>query len=254
MSSGRYRLSVIVITFNEERNISACLQSVSWAGEIILVDSQSNDQTVSIARQYTDRIFIREWAGYGSAKSFALEQANNEWILWVDADERVTQELAEEIQEILMLQASEHSGYEVGRRAYFLGKWIKHCGWYPGYVVRLFRKKSAKFSASNVHEKVEVQGLIGTLRNDLLHFTDDNLFHYVWKLNRYTSLAVEDMIRSNRTVSLYDLIVRPPFIFMKMYVLRFGFLDGMHGLALSLLSASYVFVKYAKTWEHQNAR
>ncbi len=241
------KLSVIVITLNEERNIRECLESVKWADEVIVVDSQSKDRTVEIAREFTEKIFVIEWKGYGETKNFALSKVTNDWALWLDADERVPKELAEEIRQTI--QTSARNAFEVARRAYFLGKWIKHCGWYPGYVVRLFKKDSAKFNQSLVHEKVEFSGTIGRLNNDLLHFTDENLFHYFSKFNNYTSLAAQEMKRAGKTFSLYDVLVRPPFLFFKMYVLRLGFLDGIHGLILSAASAAYVFVKYGKLWE-----
>jgi glycosyltransferase involved in cell wall biosynthesis len=249
MTPDRKKISVIIITKSEERNISDCLRSVEWADEIVVVDANSSDRTVELARKFTDKIFVNEWLGYAAAKNFALEQCNNPWVLWLDADERVTPELAKEIQTTIGLTDSPYRGFEVARRAYYLGKWIRHCGWYPGYVVRLFRNENARFSDSRVHESLQLSGTIGRLKNDLLHFTDENLFHYFSKFNRYTTLAAEDVVEARKKFTLRDLLIRPPFLFLKMYVLRLGVLDGMHGLVLSLLSAAYVFVKYAKLWE-----
>ncbi len=243
------KLSVIVITLNEERNIRECLESVSWADEIIVVDAFSADKTVEYARQYTDKVFINEWKGYGETKNFALTKVTNEWVFWIDADERAPKELATEIQSIVQSNSPQISAYEVARRAYFLGKWIKHCGWYPGYVTRLFKKDAAIFSTSLVHEKVEFKGEIGKLKNDLLHYTDENLFHYFAKFNKYTSLAATELNEKKRPFSLYDVLIRPPYMFFKMFILRLGFLDGIHGLILSFASACYVFIKYAKLWE-----
>ncbi len=242
-------VSVIVITLNEERNIRACLESVKWADEIIIADSQSVDGTVSIAREYTDKVYRTEWRGYGEMKNYALSFVTREWVFWIDADERAPEELASEIRTIVNSSSPGHDAFEVARRAYFLGKWIKHCGWYPGYVVRLFKKDSALFSSSRVHERVEVKGTTGKLKNDLLHFTDENLFHYFSKFNNYTSLAAQELQAKNRGFSLYDVTIRPLFLFFKMFILRLGFLDGIHGLILSLASACYVFVKYSKLWE-----
>jgi len=249
MSTDDYNLSVIVITHNEEKNIEVCLQSVVWAREIIVVDSQSTDRTVELAKTFTKKIFIKEWMGYAGAKNFALDNATFDWILWLDADERVTPELASEIKSIVHNNAYDYTGFEVARRAYFLGKWIKHCGWYPGYVVRLFKRVKVRFNDSRVHEKVDINGTIGRLKHDLLHYTDDTLYHYLEKFNMYTTLAAADMKQAGKRFSLYDIIVRPPFLFFKMYIIRRGFLDGMHGLVLAMLSASYVFVKYAKLRE-----
>jgi glycosyltransferase involved in cell wall biosynthesis len=243
------KLSVVTITLNEEQNISDCLKSVSWADELIVVDAHSTDRTVELARQYTDCVYVADWKGYAAAKAFALQQAKNEWVLWLDADERVTDELADEIREIMSNESPPYERYEVARRAFFLGKWIRHCGWYPGYVVRLFRKSSAQFSDNRVHEHIVGEGQAGRLRNDLLHFTDENLYHYFAKFNRYTSLAAGELDASRRKFSLYDTLIRPPYLFFKMYVIRLGLLDGRHGLILSLLSSAYVFTKYAKLWE-----
>ena len=253
MNTVKHPLSVIVITRNEERNIAECLESVSWADEIVVVDAQSSDRTIELARQFTKKIYVNKWQGYGESKNFALTHVTHEWVLWLDADERVSADLRNEIQHILSASGNIFAGYEVARRAYFLGKWIRHCGWYPGYVTRLFQKSAGKFLTSRVHERLEIVGEIGRLRNDLLHFTDLTLFHYFSKFNRYTSLAADDVIHAGRLFSLYDVLVRPPFLFFKMYIVRRGFLDGIHGLVLSLLSAAYVFVKYAKVWERNGA-
>jgi len=241
-------VSVIVITFNEEENIAACLESVKWADEIIVVDARSADATVEIAKRFTGKVYSTEWKGYGGAKAFGLGHATHEWVFWLDADERVTAALAEEIAGIVG-RPSQEAGWEVARRAYFIGKWIRHCGWYPGYVVRLFRRESARFSQPHVHERVEITGGTGRLANDLLHYTDETIFHYLAKFDRYTTLAAKDLLERQRTTTWYDLLVRPPFMFVKMFVIKKGFLDGMHGFVLSLLSSAYVFMKYAKAWE-----
>ena len=253
MNSPSFPLSVIVITRNEERNIVECLKNVSWANDIIIVDSQSTDQTVALAREYARTILVTEWKGYGAAKNLALEKAINSWVLWLDADERVTDGLAAEIRQIISSETGAVQGYEVGRRAFFLGKWIRHCGWYPGYVVRLFTNKNASFSTASVHEHIEIEGLRGRLRHDLLHYTDENIFHYFSKFNRYTSLAAEDLFHGGKISRMYDLSVRPAFMFVKMYIFRLGFLDGMHGFILCLLSSAYVFTKYAKLKERSNS-
>lgn len=243
------RLSVIVITHNEERNIDACLASVRWADEIVVVDAQSSDRTVEIASKHTPHVHVKPWIGYAEAKNFALSRASSDWVLWLDADERVTPELAKEIQQVVRQNSGEPAGYSFPRRAYFLGKWIKHCGWYPGRVVRLFRRGAGTFSDSMVHEHVILDGSVGKLTHDLLHYTDENLDRYFAKFNRYTTLAAEELVAKHRSFRLLDLLVRPPVFFFKMYVVRLGFLDGIPGLILCVLSSSYVFTKYAKLWE-----
>ncbi|MBI5645967.1 MAG: glycosyltransferase family 2 protein [Ignavibacteriae bacterium] len=244
-------VSVIVIARDEERNIAACLESVAWAAQVIVVvDDRSTDATAELARKSGADVYVRPWLGYAGMKSAALQHASHEWVLWLDADERVLPELAREIDTVLATSPPE-TAFRVARRAYFLGKWIRHCGWYPGHVTRLFRKSHARFSSSAVHEHLEVDGPIGTLRNDLLHFTDDDLEHYFEKLNRYTSLAAQELVEAGRRVRARDLLLRPWAIFVKMYVLRGGFLDGTHGYLLSRLSAAYVLTKYAKAWQSQ---
>ena len=254
MAEARVNISVIVPTKNEEKNITDCLSSVSWADEVIVVDARSTDRTVEIAGRFTKNIFVRDWTGYAEVKQFALQKATHDWVFWLDADERVTPALAEELIAIVQSPRSSYRAYEVARRAYFLGMWIRHSGWYPGYVIRLFQRRMATFTSASVHEKVIVQGPVGRLTSDLLHYTDDTIFHYLTKMNRYTSLAAEDSARGNRPFRLSALLVRPPYQFFRMYILRLGFLDGMHGLILALLSAGHVFTKYAKLWDAERIR
>jgi glycosyltransferase involved in cell wall biosynthesis len=245
-------LSVIVITRNEERNIAACLESVAWADDIVIVDAESKDATLDLAGRFTQKIFVEPWKSFSDAKEFAVGKTSYDWVLWLDADERVTPELASEIRSLLN-SPPDQAAYSVARRAYFLGRWIKHSGWYPGRVTRLFRKDRASFSSAAVHEGLNVRGTIGNLRHDLLHFTDPNLFHYLAKFNRYTSLASRESFEAKKKFRPIDIVARPTWSFIKMYFLRFGFLDGAAGLLLALLSSFYVFTKYAKLWETWNS-
>jgi glycosyltransferase involved in cell wall biosynthesis len=242
--------SVIVITKDEEANIASCLASVAWAREIVIVDAGSTDRTVEIAQAVTSKVFVRPWDGFGPAKNFALNQATGEWILWLDADERVTETLRDELVQAMRSAATEVTGFTMPRRANFLGAWISHCGWYPGRVTRLFRRQAGRFSQHRVHERLELTGTIMPLTADLLHYTDPDLFHYYEKFNRYTTLAAEELYARGGSFRLRDLIVRPLWTFIRMYVLRLGFLDGIAGLILCSCSAGYVFTKYAKLWEH----
>jgi glycosyltransferase involved in cell wall biosynthesis len=246
-------VTVITLTLNEERNIRECLESARWADELIVVDSGSTDGTIGIARSFTSNVFSIKWEGYGAARNYALTKASSDWILWLDADERVTPELAAEIRGILMDPRHDVNGYAIARRAYFLGRWIRHSGWYPGRVVRLFKRGKGRFSETRVHEQLQIDGRAVTTRHDLLHLTDPDLVHYLSKFNTYTSLAAEDMANAGRRFRLRDLLLRPPFQFVKMYILRFGFLDGIEGFILAVLSGAYVFAKYAKLWERQNS-
>lgn len=239
-------LSVVVVTLNEESNIGESLRTVDWADEIIVVDSFSNDRTREIARRYTDRIYRIEKKGFGELKSYALSKASCDWVLSLDADERVTPELEREIRKTIEKPSFE--GYAIPRKAYFLGRWMRHGGWYPGYVMRLFKRGRGRFTNDLVHETVFIDGKVGKLKQDLLHYTDPDLAHYLEKLARYTSLAALDLKnRGERFQPLH--LLRPLLAFLKMYVTRAGFLDGIHGLVLSLLSSFYVLLKYAKLWE-----
>ncbi len=250
----KHPISVIVITHNEESMISDCLSSVQWADDIIVVDAYSKDRTVELARKFKSKVFQKKWEGYVSAKRLGMERAVYEWILWLDADERVPDDLALEIQRTIAQTSDSHAAYEIARRAFFLEKWIQHCGWYPGYVLRLFRKGKVRFTPSRVHERLESDGPVGRLQHHLLHYTDENLYHYFIKLNRYTSLATQDLDDAAYRFKLSDILIRPAFLFCKMYFIKRGFLDGMHGLILSALSAAYVFCKYAKIWELRQQR
>jgi glycosyltransferase involved in cell wall biosynthesis len=222
---------------------------VRWADELIVVDSGSTDRTVELAKSFTSHIMNVKWKGYGATRNLALDRCTGDWVLWLDADERVTPELAAEIQRIVQADEKEIAAYSVARRAYCLGRWIKHCGWYPSRVTRLFRREKGRFTENNVHEQLRVDGVVRELRHDILHYTDPDLNHYFVKFNRYTSLAAEDLHAAGRSFQISDILIRPWFQFFKMYILRRGFLDGLQGFVLSVVSSAYVFTKYAKLWE-----
>ncbi|MDZ7262736.1 MAG: glycosyltransferase family 2 protein [candidate division KSB1 bacterium] len=241
------KLSVIIITLNEEKNIRECLEGVQWADEIVVVDSRSSDNTCQIARNFTDKVFTVDWLGFSGTKNYALEKAEGQWVLWLDADERVPEELAQEIQKAI--QSDEVDGFYLPRKAYFLGRWIRHCGWYPGYVLRLFKREKARFNDALVHEGLEFQGKTGKLKTPLLHYTDRAIEHYFSKFNHYTTLAAQQLLQKGKQFRLMDLLFRPLHTFFRMYFLKLGFLDGIQGVILSVFSACYVFTKYAKLWE-----
>lgn len=249
-SKSQILLSAIVITKNEAENIRECLASLQWVDEIVVVDAESVDATVTLAKEFTEKVFVRPWEGYAAAKNFALSQCTNEWVLWIDADERVPSELRDEMIVKLAINPAVN-GFEIPRLANFLGKWMLHGGWYPGYVLRLFRLSTGRFNEKQVHEGVQVNGKIDRLHNHLVHYTDRNLQHYFEKFNRYTSLAAEELNRQGKRFHLWDLLFRPGWFFLRMYVFKAGFLDGLHGIILASLSAAYVFTKYAKLWEKQ---
>ncbi len=204
---------------------------------------------MSIVKEYSQiHVEIKEWLGYSKTKEFAVSLTKNNWVFWIDADEVITQELKNELFQFKKT-IPKFEAYSVARRAYFLGKWIKHSGWYPGRVVRLFNKHKVVFADKNVHEHLLVTGNIGKLSSDLEHYTDPDIYHYFEKFNRYTSLAAEELFGNNRKANFSDLFLRPIFIFKKMYIFRLGFLDGVHGFILAVFSSVYVFTKYAKLFE-----
>ncbi|MFQ5606399.1 MAG: glycosyltransferase family 2 protein [Candidatus Zixiibacteriota bacterium] len=237
-------LSVIIITKNEERNIQECLESVAWAGEIVLADSGSTDRTVEIAERHGARVKRVEWEGFGLTKQRALESVSGEWALSIDADERVTAELAREIREAITRQDA--AGYEIPRLTNFVGRWIRHSGWYPDPVLRLFRRERGRFSPAAVHESVILSGNCKRLKNHLLHYSYRSLEDYIARMNRYTSLAARELFEKEAPFSYWQPLLKPLAVATKRYFLKLGFLDGWAGAQIAILSAVYVFLKYAK--------
>jgi len=242
----RESITAIVMTFNEEHNIQGCLETLTWVDELIVADTGSTDRTVELARAYTETVLSLPWYGYGPTRNLALKEASRDWILFVDADERVTAELREVILAVLASRDYRFSAYRIPRRSNFIGRWIKGCGWYPGYVVRLSRKDYGKYTDVTVHEHLEVEGKTATLKQDLIHYTDPDLEYYFKKFNLYTTLAADDMLRTSSRPRLHHLLLRPPSTFLKMYFLKSGFREGLEGFTLCVFSAFYVFTKYAK--------
>ena len=239
-------LGALVLTNNEADNIEDCLSSLSWLDEIVVIDSYSEDNTVELAREYTNKVYQHEFEDFASQRNFGLEKLSTSWVLVVDADERVTPELAAEIKEVLTNPQAE--GYRIPRKNYFLGRWIKYCGWYPDYTLRLFKRAGNKYSGL-VHEGVEITGRVEELANPLLHYTYRSLTHYISKLNHYTSLSAEKKYQLGQNKGMTYIFLRPIVEFIKKYILRKGFLLGAHGLILSILLSYYSFLKYAKLWE-----
>ncbi len=242
-ASTRPRISVVIITKNEARNIVACLQSVSWADEIIVLDSNSSDATVQLAEGLGARVVQTEWLGYGQTKQRAVEMAAGPWILSLDADERVTPELASEVAQAA--QGNDVNAYAIPRLTWFVDRWIRHSGWYPGYVVRLFRRDSGHFSAARVHESVVVEGAVKRLREPLLHYSFNSLDEYHARQRAYVPLAAEEMHAAGKSAGVWRLFVHPAANFLKCYLFRLGFLDGLAGWRIAIHSSAYVFRKYA---------
>lgn len=243
-------ISVVIITRDEEKNIAGCLQSVQWAEDIVVVDAESRDRTVELCKKFTPRVYQRPWPGYAEQKSFALRHAKREWVLSLDADERVSDELREEISALVMSQP-ECDGYYLPRLSGYLGKWIRHCGWYPGYQLRLFRKSRTSVAQARVHEGFVVRGKVGYLHGALLHYSYRDLEENVRKLNRYSTLEAHDRLK-HAQVRWYHFVFHPLSEFWRKFVLRKGLREGMHGFVLCTMSAFQKMVLYMKIWQLQH--
>ncbi len=249
---GTGKLSVVIITRNEEDDIGPCLEGVQWADEIVVVDSCSEDATVEICRRFGCKVLEAKWEGYARGKNLGIEEAAGEWILSVDADERISPELAEEIKKVLPGK-SNYDGYLIPMKFYFFGHWMKYGGLYPKHHLRLFRKESGRFAERTVHEGVKVKGEVGYLENSMLHYSYKNLDDYLSKFDRYSTLGALDKAQGRRYGKWYPFL-RLPTEFILTYFIKQGFRDGFYGLLYSVLNAFYVFVKYMKLWERQYYR
>lgn len=238
------RLSVTVIALDQEANIGPCLESVSFADEIVVVDSGSQDRTVEVARGYTHRIFETSWQGFGRTKNFALDQAQMEWVFSLDTDERVPPALKDEILAVVKADGP-LTGYRVPRKNYFCGRWIRHLGWYPDYTLRLFKRGQGRFRDREVHEEVVVTGPVGHLKTPLDHFTYNSLGEYVSRMDRYARLAARELAKQGRRPYPGELAWRPFFTFLNLYFIKRGFLEGAPGYILAVLGSQYNFLKYS---------
>jgi len=243
------KISAIIITYNEEKDIERCLKSVSFASEIIVVDSYSTDNTVAICKRYTQRVYLREFKNFSGQKNYALSLANGEWIFSIDADEEVTKELEDEIMETVAKDAFFY-GYLVPRRSFIFNREFRYTGTQDDRQIRLFKKDRASFYQP-IHEKVKLQGRTGALRGHLNHYTYTTLSEYILRLNRYTSMEAEFLLQKKYRPNFFDVSFKPPLVFLKLYFLKGGFRDGIEGLLFSVLSGAYVFVKYAKCAEQR---
>jgi len=252
------RISVCIITFNEEQNIGATLDSVSAiADEVIVVDSGSSDKTVDIARARGARVFIEPWKGYAAQKNSSMAKATREWILSLDADEQVSPELSKSIGAIKSSSdASDVDGYMVNRRNIYFGRWLKHAGYYPDPKLRLIKRELAEFEPRAVHEDLRKPQRISSLQGDLLHFAYRRLEDLIEHSNRYSSLGAQMVVEARGKVgfSLFNVVVRPAARFFYAYFFRLGFLDGHEGLLTLINHASYVSWKYAKAWQLSRAQ
>lgn len=251
MQRDKQRISAVIIAFNEEQNLAECLESVKWADEIVVIDSFSTDMTVEIAKRFTDKVFQKKWEGFAKQREFSLEMAGNEWIISLDADERVTEELRDSIGKILSA-STEANGFKVARRNYFLGKWITGVRLYPDYQLRIFRKENARLTDVLVHEGFEVYGMTEIISGDLIHYSYRTLEEAYRKINTYTTLAAEQY--NGKKVRGIDLILHSIAAFLTDYFSRKAYKHGMHGLLVAYMHAVTNLMTYTKIWEIQNVK
>ncbi len=244
------KISVKINVYNEAHNIAAACESVAWADEIVICDSDSTDNTIEIARRYTDRIFNREFRGYKDKHEYSDAQTIGDWIFWLDADERVTPELCAAIGALRQRdQATLPAGFRIARRTRFLGRWIKHSGWYPDYQMRLYRKAVSYWDGVAPHETARVRGNIETLSGELLHYTSDSLSDHQRRMDSYTTLAAEYLHQHSKQARALNLFILPIAAFIRTYLFKQGFRDGAQGLIIAMFTAYSVFLKHAKVWE-----
>jgi glycosyltransferase involved in cell wall biosynthesis len=238
-------ITATIITYNEERNIARAMESLRCCDEIVVVDSGSSDRTAEIAQKLGARVIESPWGGYARQKNYAAECAGNDWILSIDADEALSEALEGEIWQIKK-SGPRFDAYTMPRMAQYLGRWILHSGWYPDRKVRLYHRRKAEWVGEFVHESVVVRGTVGHLGSDLLHFTCNSLSEHLKSMDRYTTLAAEQLVSQKTRVGYTQLLLDPAWTFVRSYIFQRGFQDGIEGLTIAWMAALYNFVKYAK--------
>lgn len=246
-------ISATIVALNEENNIARAIESLNCVDEIVVVDSGSCDHTREMASRLGARVIDEPWRGYAAQKNHAASCAANDWIFSIDADESLSPELAAEIL-ALKRDGPQFDGYAMPRLAQYLGRWIRHSGWYPDRKVRLYHRGRAGWSGDYVHESVRVNGAVGELKGNLLHFTCQSLSAHLRTLDRYTSLAAQELIARNASIPVSRLVFDPAWTFLRTWLIQRGFLDGAQGVAIAWMAALYTFLKYAKAWEQAHDR
>ena len=242
-------IAAVVITKNEAHNIGACLESLRWVHDLIVVDACSTDRTIEVVREYTPRVFIRSWPGFGPQKNYGIDRATADWILIVDADERVTAALREEIIRSIEAAPDDLAGFEIPRRNFFYGRWIQGGGLYPDRQLRLFRRQAGRYDDVLLHEHLEVQGRIGRLTAPLDHYSMPTIKDHVRKMMRYTTLGAQEKLKTRAKLTALDIAGNHIVTIIKTYVFRKGYRDGIHGVIVALFAGLHTFVKYVKAWE-----
>jgi glycosyltransferase involved in cell wall biosynthesis len=247
-------ISGVVISYNEERGIARCLESLAFCDEIVLVDSLSQDRTREIAARYTDRVIEQPFLGYVKQKNFAVEQARGEWVVCLDADEALSPELAREIQAAIAAAPEQVAGFWLDRVTHFLGVWHDRGEWYPDWTLRVFRRKQGRFVGRDPHDTIELEGESRRLSGRLWHWNYVDLSHHIQTIDRFSARQAEGMLQEGVRFRVRDLLLRPAYRFVKGYLLRGGYRKGLPGLLVSISTAYYVFMKYAKLWELERAQ
>lgn len=242
-------ISACVMTFNEEQNIRRCLKSLTWCDEIIVVDSFSTDATVSICKEYTERVHQHEWLGYIGQRNLVKDMATHDWVLFLDADEEVSPALREALSKVFLNLPAGCVGFEFPRQVYYLGKWIRHGTWYPDYKIRLFRKEMGRSGGVEPHDTVHLDGPAIRLRQPLWHYTYRDLSDHVNTMNRFSSISAQTLFDGGRRFRWLDLLFRPSWRFFKGFVIRSGWMDGWRGFVIDTINAFGVGMKYAKLRE-----
>ncbi len=250
--AGRPPLSVVIITLNEEHNLPRCMQSASWAAEIVVVDSGSVDKTCALAKAAGARVLHHAWEGYGQQKNWAMGQVSQPWVLFLDADEEISLELREELLAFLSDPGS-YFGAELRRRTWFLGRWIMHGGWYPNRLIRLAKKDGARWTEPSVHECLEVSGPVKRMNGDLLHYTFRNVGENVATNIRFSRLGAEVARSRGEKGTLLRIVLKPLGKFLETYVWKRGFLDGFPGFVISINAAHSIFMKYVELRGEENS-
>lgn len=247
----KWDVTACIVTFNEEKNIRRCLESVQWCREIVVVDSFSTDRTVEISREFTSTVIQREWPGFRAQKEFARLQGSCAWSLLLDADEELSPELQAEIFQVLNNPGAAN-GYEMPRMVYYLGRWIKHGDWYPDRKLRLYRKDKGQILGTDPHDYVEVQGKVRRFHSSIFHYTYDDLAHHLNTINRFSSITAREKYEMGTRAGISDLLFRPVWKFIRGYILKRGFMDGRPGLIIAGLTSFEVWLKYLKLRELQS--
>lgn len=243
-------ITALVIAKNEAHNIAACLESVRWASERIVVDAQSTDRTVELAELAGARVFVRPWPGYGPQKNFGIEQARSEWIVIVDADERVPDALTHEIQAVLAAEVPpDVAAFEVPRRNFFYGRWVQRGGMYPDYQIRLIRRSACRYDDTRLHERLIFKGRVLRLANPMDHHTMPTVGHHARKIVVYSTLGAAEKLKRQSRITAAQIAGHHLGTIAKTYLLRGGWRDGVHGLVVALFAGMFTFLKYAKAWE-----